>query len=105
MGAAARIKPKRLAEKLRQIRLTLGLSQTDLLKRLGFADVIAYHRISNYELGTGEPPLPVLLAYAKLAGISTDVLIDDDLDLPDKLPSWAQSAGVRRKSPARRKRR
>ena len=82
-----RPRPKRLAEKLRQIRLALGLSQTEMLKRLGFEDRIAYHRISNYELGTGEPPLPVLLAYAKLAGVSTDVLIDDDLDLPDKLPA------------------
>jgi transcriptional regulator with XRE-family HTH domain len=87
MGAAARIKPKRLADKLRQVREALGLSQTEMLRRLGFEDVIAYHRISNYELGTGEPPLPVLLAYARLAGISTDVLIDDELDLPAKLPA------------------
>ena len=87
MGGAARIRPERLAEKLRQVRLALGISQTDMLRRLGFEGRIAYHRISNYELGTGEPPLPVLLAYARLAGISTDVLIDDDLDLPDKLPA------------------
>jgi transcriptional regulator with XRE-family HTH domain len=87
MGGAARIRPKRLAEKLRQIRLALGLSQSELLRRLGYEGVIAYHRISNYELGTGEPPLPVLLAYAKLAGVSTDVLIDDGADLPAKLPA------------------
>jgi transcriptional regulator with XRE-family HTH domain len=86
MGGAARIKPKRLAEKLLQVRLALGLSQTEMLKRLGFDGVIAYHRISNYERGTGEPPLPILLAYARLAGVSTDVLIDDDLDLPARLP-------------------
>ena len=87
MGGAARIRPERLAEKLRQIRLGLRLSQTEILRRMGFDDVIAYHRISNYELGTGEPPLPVLLAYARLAGVSTDVLIDDELDLPAKLPA------------------
>ena len=34
-----------------------------------------------------EPLLPVLLAYARLAGVSTDVLIDDELDLPAKLPA------------------
>ena len=85
MGAAARIKPKRLALKLRRIREAFGISQTEMLKRLGYDGRIAYHRISNYELGTGEPPLPVLLAYARLAGVSTDVLIDDELDLPDKL--------------------
>jgi transcriptional regulator with XRE-family HTH domain len=87
MGGAARIRPRRLAEKLRQVREALGLSQTEMLKRLGFDGVIAYHRISNYELGTGEPPLPVLLAYARLSGVSTDVLIDDELDLPAKLPA------------------
>jgi transcriptional regulator with XRE-family HTH domain len=87
MGGAARIRPERLAEKLRQVREALGLSQSEMLRRLGFEDVIAYHRISNYELGTGEPPLPVLLAYARLAGVSTDVLIDDALDLPSRLPA------------------
>jgi transcriptional regulator with XRE-family HTH domain len=87
MGGAARIRPERLPEKLKLIRLALGLSQTEMLKRLGYEGRIAYHRISNYELGTGEPPLPVLLAYAKLAGVSTDVLIDDRLDLPAKLPA------------------
>ncbi len=61
------------------------MSQNELIRRLGFEGRIAYHRISNYELGTGEPPLPVLLAYARLAGISTDVLIDDEMDLPAKL--------------------
>jgi len=87
MGGSARIRPERLAEKLRQVRLALGLSQSELLRRLGYEGLISYHRISNYELGTGEPPLPVLLAYAHLAGVSTDVLIDDKLDLPAKLPA------------------
>jgi hypothetical protein len=38
--------------------------------------------ISQYETGKREPPLLVLLRYARLAGTSTDVLIDDRLDLP-----------------------
>jgi transcriptional regulator with XRE-family HTH domain len=87
MGAAARIRPRRLAEKLLQIRTALALSQAEMLKRLGFEEVLTYHRISNYERGTGEPPLPMLLQYARLAGVSTDVLIDDELDLPAKLPA------------------
>jgi transcriptional regulator with XRE-family HTH domain len=90
MGGAARIRPQRLAEKLLQIRLALGLSQTDMLRRLGFEEVISYHRISNYELGTGEPPLPVLLQYARVAGVYVDVLIDDEVDLPAKLPAKAK---------------
>ena len=85
MGRKPRLRPKRLAEKLRQVRLGLGLSQTDILNRLGFD--VHYSRISEYELGKNEPPLPILLRYARLAGVSMDVLVDDELDLPDKFPS------------------
>ncbi len=84
MGGAARIKQERLAEKLLQIRLALGLSQTELLHRLGVEDLIVYNQISRYENGKREPPLRILLAYARLARVSTDVLIDDEMDLPEK---------------------
>jgi transcriptional regulator with XRE-family HTH domain len=83
MARGAREKPKRLAEKLRAIREKLGISQSELLKRLGAEDRMAYHRISEFESGKGEPSLIVLLEYARLVGVSTDVLIDDKLDLPD----------------------
>lgn len=81
-----RFRPKRLGEKLREIRLALGLSQTEMLKRLGVEDKIWYTQISGYELGRRDPPLLILLEYARVAGVSTDVLIDDELDLPKKLP-------------------
>ena len=81
MGAP-RQKPERLAEKLLQIRVALDLSQDGMLEQLGLADEFSRSRISAYELGNREPPLPVLLKYARLVGISTDVLIDDELDLP-----------------------
>lgn len=87
MGKRARMRPERLAEKLRQIRLALGVSQAEMLMRLGFDDVFEYRRISEYELGKIEPPLAVLLAYARDVNVSTDVLIDDQMDLPDKLPA------------------
>ena len=86
MGAP-RQKPERLAEKLKQIRLSLGLSQDGMVERLGLTEEFFRSRISAYELGNREPPLPVLLTYARLVGISTDVLIDDKLDLPDKRPA------------------
>ena len=86
MGAP-RQKPERLAEKLKQIRLALELYQDGMLERLGLTDEFFRSRISAYELGNREPPLPVLLSYARLVGISTDVLIDDELDLPTKLPA------------------
>ena len=87
MGKRARIKQERLAEKLLQIRLALELSQSEMLRRLGFEDVLDYKRISEYELGKNEPPLAVLLSYARAVNLSTDVLIDDELDLPAKLPA------------------
>lgn len=85
MGTKPRLKPERLAEKLLQIRNTLGLSQTELLYRLGVEDLISYKQISKYETGKGEPMLIILLRYARLAGVSMDVLVDDELDLPAKL--------------------
>ena len=90
MGKRARIRQERLAGKLLEIRQALGLSQSEMLRRLGFEDVLDYKRISEYELGNNEPPLAVLLCYARSVGISTDVLIDDRLDLPAKLPAKAK---------------
>jgi transcriptional regulator with XRE-family HTH domain len=87
MGKRARMRQERLAEKLLQIRQTLGLSQSDMLRRLGFEDSLDYKRISEYELDKNEPPLAVLLSYARVAGVCMDVLVDDELDLPDKLPA------------------
>jgi transcriptional regulator with XRE-family HTH domain len=87
MGAKARPKQKALGGKLLQIRKRLGLSQTDMLKRLGAENLISYKQISKYETGVTEPPLIILLAYARLVHISTDVLIDDELNIPAKLPS------------------
>ncbi len=76
-------KPKRLGEKLQNIRENCGLSQAEMLKKLGFDEHLFRSNISQYELGTREPNLLVLLAYARLVGISTDDLIDDQMDLPE----------------------
>ena len=86
MARKPRPKPARLPEKLLQIRLALNLSQGGMLSQLGLEE-LSRTTISAYEVGTGEPPLPVLLRYARLAGVSTDVLIDDKLDLPARLPA------------------
>jgi transcriptional regulator with XRE-family HTH domain len=86
MGKSKRPRPSRLAEKLIAIRSALGLSQNEMLSRLGLTDEFGRNYISAFELGTREPPLPVLLRYAQAAGVWVDVLIDDDLELPAKLP-------------------
>lgn len=87
MGKRPRIRPNRLPAKLLQIREALGLSQSEMLRRLGYESEMVAARISEFELGKNEPPLPVLLAYARAANVSTDVLIDDESDLPERLPS------------------
>jgi transcriptional regulator with XRE-family HTH domain len=90
MGKRARRKPERLAEKLLRIREALGVSQGEMLRRLDVEDQIDYTAISKYELGRNEPSLLILLQYARVANVSTDVLIDDRRDLPKKLPAEAK---------------
>jgi transcriptional regulator with XRE-family HTH domain len=86
MGRSARERPKKLAEKLLQIRLMLGLSQNQMLAKLDLHDKRSRTAISGYELGTTEPGLLILLKYARLAGVAMDVLVDDELDLPKRIP-------------------
>ena len=94
MGIVERPKPARLPEKLLQIRLALGLSQNGILERLDLAESSFRSSISGYELGTREPPLPILLKYAHAAGVCVDILIDDELDLPDRLPNVPNHKGI-----------
>jgi transcriptional regulator with XRE-family HTH domain len=107
MGRASREKPARLAEKLLQIRTALGLSQNGMLKSLGIAEKGYRNYISDFENGVREPSLPVLLKYARLAGVPMDVLVDDDLDVPEHLPTaqtsgWVMKQGKMRYEKARR---
>jgi transcriptional regulator with XRE-family HTH domain len=93
MGRHPRRQQKHLAEKLLRVRLALGLSQSEMLRRLGAEEELSRGIISNYELGEREPPLYILLGYARLAGVCTDSLIDDKLDLPAKLPARPKHTG------------
>lgn len=98
MGKKARQRPERLGEKLRAIRDALGLSQTGMVKRLGVEDTIAASQISEYETGKREPSLIMLLEYARLANVCLDTLVDDESDLPAKLPAAKKHEGVRRRA-------
>src|SRR5262245_9569626 len=86
MARALRQRPSQLAAKLREIRAALELSQNGLIRQLDLVDQIYQDYISAYERGIREPPLPILLRYARLAGVCVDVLIDDEMKLPAKLP-------------------
>ena len=101
MGSASRLArhtPRRLAEKLALIRDGLGLSQNEMLRRLGSPEKLLQSSISGYERGVREPPPLILLAYARAANVYVEVLLDDDLDLPKVLPAKPKSEGVRVKA-------
>lgn len=79
MGSAKRSKPRRLPEKLFAVREKLGASQIEMARLL--EPGMSSARISEYERGIREPSLLVLLAYARLAGVTLEQIVDDDLDL------------------------
>jgi transcriptional regulator with XRE-family HTH domain len=95
MGCCARRQQKRLGEKLRQLRDTLNLSQNEMLWRLGLSEDYSRTIVSNYEQDHREPPLFILLEYARLSGVCLDAIVDDDIDLPKKLPATPKHRGVK----------
>ena len=90
MGRGTRPKPKRLAEKLRQARESLNLSQDEMVRALKSPEEINRNYVSGYERGTREPSLLTLLAYSKLTGASMEAFVDDKLDLPGRLTARHQ---------------
>lgn len=82
MGRVTRPQPKRLAEKLLEIRTRLELSQNEMIRRMGLVEELRREEISDFERGRRVPSLLVTLCYARAFGISADVLIDDELELP-----------------------
>jgi len=100
MGKFPRRRQKRLGEKLLQIREGLKFSQNEMLWQLGLSEKYERTIISNYEQDHREPPLFVLLGYARLAGICLDAIVDDDVDVPKRLPATPKHRGV--KIPVRR---
>ena len=93
--------PRRLGAKLLQIRTALGLSQNGMLERLGSPEGLLGTSISAYERGLREPPLVILLKYARIANVAVEALIDDDLDPPEKLPAKSKSEVGKRRRPGR----
>jgi transcriptional regulator with XRE-family HTH domain len=98
MGRRARYIPARLPEKLIQIRKSMGLTQQEMLKLLDLPEEILQTSISQYERGQIEPPIFVLLRYADAANVWLEVLLRDNLDLPEKLPSTKKHEGVNSRS-------
>ena len=91
MGSARRSQPKKLASKLLQIRMQFDLTQEQMAQRLRkTSSSLRRAHISRFELGQREPSLLLLLAYARLAGVAMEVLVDDALQLPQRIPGPAK---------------
>ena len=78
--------PNRLGEKLRAIRERRGWTLDQMADAVGKTGPSRRTRVYEWEKGIRQPDLLALMAYAQLAGVSTDVLIDDDRDLELKAP-------------------
>lgn len=109
-GKRRRPRPLRLHEKLRQIRQAYSLSQSEMVSRLGLTEELNPSDISAFERDpenkwSREPALPHLLRYARIAGVSVEVLIDDELGLPRKLAPDPMHGVVKHSSNARSARR
>ena len=78
-----RAMPKKLGKKLLQIRESLGMSQREIVKALNYKDTpLRASQISQYETGQREPTMMLVLAYARLANVSMECLVDDRMKLP-----------------------
>lgn len=70
-----------LGAKLKAIRLHLGYTQEKMAAAVGKEGKSRRSRVHEWEKGKREPDLACLLGYARLVGISSDDLLDDDLEL------------------------
>lgn len=77
-----RAMPKKLGKKLRQIREGLGMSQRQIVETLNYkATPLRASQISQYESGQREPTMMLVLAYARLAKVPMECLVDDKMKI------------------------
>jgi DNA-binding XRE family transcriptional regulator len=90
MGRGRRARPKKLQEKVCEIRRKLAITQDEMAHSLvehGAEKTTHSGYIADFETGKRAPSLLGVLAYSKLVGVCADVLLDDEIELPEKLPS------------------
>jgi DNA-binding XRE family transcriptional regulator len=78
---------KRIPEKLKQIRATLGLTLFDMAQRI--SDVvqvtISSENVADFEQDIEVPALEVVLAYARIGKTQMESIIDDNLEITEVL--------------------
>lgn len=89
-----------LAKKMIELRKQNGLSQQDLADRLG----VSRQAISRWETGAVQPLADSVKSLAQVFQVSTDYLLNDDLDTPTPPPT-AQPAPPQEEPKSARKHR
>ena len=78
---------KRIPEKLKQIRATLGLTLFEMAHRI--SEVVQVNitseNVADFEQDKEVPPLEVVLAYARIGKTQMESIIDDNLELTEIL--------------------
>lgn len=87
-----------LARKLLHIRKSMGLSQNQMINKMGLVNEVLREEISDFERNKRIPPLEVILQYARSANVTVEALIDDELELPKELPANTRSEGIKKSS-------
>jgi transcriptional regulator with XRE-family HTH domain len=80
MARYRRKSPKKLGQKMREVRLRLEMTQEEVAKQLG-TDSGA---ISRFERGLRDPSLLEILAFSQMSGVGVELLIDDRQSLAKK---------------------
>lgn len=97
MGRAPRPRPTRLGGKLLHIRRSLGLTQQQLIESLNYRrSPLFIGQISQFEQDKREPPVLVLLHYARIANVPLETIVDDNLNLPEIKGTISRSKARRR---------
>ena len=84
MARYRRKSPKKLAAKMRKLRLDLEMTQDEVAKHLG-TDSGA---ISRYERGLRDPSLLEVLAFSRISGVAMEILVDDALKIRPNTGKW-----------------
>jgi len=79
----------------------MGLSQNQIIEKMGLSNEVLREEISDFERNKRIPPLEVILQYARAANVSVEALIDDELELPETLPANPKSEGIKKRKSKR----